>query len=68
MSVTTTDDSILTVRQVSDLTCVPESTLQTWARQRLAGRQVGPRVLDLGPRHRRWRRSDVEAWLSGATR
>lgn len=59
---------LLTVTEVADITRVPRSTLYEWASRRASGEEIGPRVLDLSPRNKRWRRADVLDWLADKER
>ncbi|MGI6797938.1 helix-turn-helix transcriptional regulator [Gordonia sihwensis] len=67
MADTTTShgDDMLTAQAVSEMTGVPVSTLHSWAAKRAEGNHEapGPRHIMLSPRHRRWYRRDVEAWI-----
>lgn len=55
---------LLSAREVSDITGLPVSTLHDYAVRREAGEPVNAPVhVNLGPRRRRWRLSDVEAWF-----
>lgn len=56
--------TLLTAREVSDLTGIAPSTLHEWAVKREANLPVNaPAHVRLGERRRRWARADVEAWL-----
>lgn len=55
---------LLTAGQASLLTGIPASTLHDYAvRLEAGGPQQGPPHVALGPRRRRWVRSDVLEWL-----
>lgn len=57
-----TDDSLLTPKQVAHRLAVPVGSLTNW---RYTG--VGPRYIKLG-RLVRYRAADVEAWVDAQTR
>jgi predicted DNA-binding transcriptional regulator AlpA len=54
-------DALFDVRMVAVVVCTTPKTLETW---RSTGR--GPAVTRLGSRAIRYRKRDVETWLSGA--
>lgn len=58
-------DQLLSARAVSELTGgVSAATLHDWAARRNAGLPApGPVHIQLSPRHRRWRLSDVRKWI-----
>lgn len=58
-------EPLLTAKDVSAMTGVSENTLHEWSARRDRGLPApGPVHCRLSPRHRRWRRSDVEEWLA----
>lgn len=58
------EDEYLKAPQVHQLTGVAVSTLHDWAVKRERGIDApGPHHHHLSGRHRRWKRSDVMAWL-----
>ena len=52
---------MLSSSELSEMTQIPERTLDQWAYLR-----KGPAFVKIG-RHRRYRESDVEAWLAAST-
>lgn len=55
---------LMTAPQVSEATGIPVSTLHEYALRRGLGLPTsGPPHVQLGPRRRRWLRSDVVAWI-----
>lgn len=63
--VTDNHPELLSASQVSALTGVPVSTLHAYAQRREVGMSPdGPPHVKLGPRRRRWLRTDVLAWIN----
>lgn len=61
------DDGLLVVAEVAALTGVAARTLHEWASRRDAGLpSPGPVHIRFSPRHRRWRRTDVLAWIDAS--
>jgi predicted DNA-binding transcriptional regulator AlpA len=58
-------DPLMTAKEVSDLCGVAVHTLNEWASKRDANVApfYGPVHHQLSPRYRRWRKSDVVAWI-----
>lgn len=55
---------LLTAREAAELCGIAPSTLHEYAvRLETGGPQQGPPHVALGPRRRRWVRSDVISWL-----
>lgn len=55
---------LLSARAVSEMTGVSIGTLHEWAARRNAGLPApGPVFVQLSPKHRRWRLSDVQKWI-----
>ena len=53
-------DDVLTIDQVAELLGVSSRTVRNW--MDAAGMSF-PRPISIGPRLKRWRRSEVQAWL-----
>lgn len=51
-------EDLLTVQQAADYLRVSRHTLYLWK-----GKGYGPPFIDLTPKNRRYRKSDIDAWL-----
>lgn len=61
---TTLNDRLIPIYEVSAMTGIPQSSIYELVRATHAGAGTFPRPIKLGPRRSRWRESAVLAWLA----